>query len=173
MNPGGIRADLIFASSQYGEAPGDVTYEEAFTVQPFNNFLVSLDLTGQQIDDAAEPAVSRRPTRRRRRRCRSRDGLHLHCDARDRGGKVDRVDQAERGRPRPRHLPVVTNNFLADGGDSFPAFGTGRQVLRRARHRRLRELPGGQLAVHAGRARPQSRSSSGLVYDTDAGGVSP
>ena len=50
MNPGGIRADLTYASSpKWGEAPGDVTYEESFTVQPFNNYLVSLTLTGQQI----------------------------------------------------------------------------------------------------------------------------
>ena len=26
-----------------------MTYEEAFTVQPFNNYLVSMDLTGAQI----------------------------------------------------------------------------------------------------------------------------
>ena len=49
MNPGGIRADLIYASSARGEAPGDITYEEAFSVQPFNNYLVSMDLTGEQI----------------------------------------------------------------------------------------------------------------------------
>jgi 5'-nucleotidase len=40
MNPGGVRADLN---------AGDVTYEEAFTVQPFANNLVTLDLTGAQL----------------------------------------------------------------------------------------------------------------------------
>jgi 5'-nucleotidase len=40
MNPGGVRTDL--------EA-GEVTYEEAFTVQPFANNLVTLDLTGAQL----------------------------------------------------------------------------------------------------------------------------
>ena len=40
MNPGGVRADLD---------AGDVTYEEAFTVQPFANNLVTLDLTGAQL----------------------------------------------------------------------------------------------------------------------------
>ena len=43
MNPGGIRADLV------ENAAGDVTYGAAFTVQPFNNFVVSMDLTGAQI----------------------------------------------------------------------------------------------------------------------------
>ncbi|WP_347058152.1 bifunctional metallophosphatase/5'-nucleotidase [Blastococcus sp. HT6-30] len=40
MNPGGVRADLD---------AGEVTYEEAFTVQPFANNLVTLDLTDEQL----------------------------------------------------------------------------------------------------------------------------
>jgi 5'-nucleotidase len=40
MNPGGVRADLL---------AGEVTYEEAFTVQPFANNLVTMDLTGDQL----------------------------------------------------------------------------------------------------------------------------
>lgn len=42
MNPGGIRADL---------SAGPVTYGELFTIQPFGNSLVRMDLTGQQIYD--------------------------------------------------------------------------------------------------------------------------
>ena len=45
MNPGGIRADLTYAGRR-AEGDGVVTYEEAFTVQPFNNYLVSMDLNG-------------------------------------------------------------------------------------------------------------------------------
>ena len=41
MNPGGIRADL---------AAGEVTWGELFTIQPFSNDLVNMDLTGAQID---------------------------------------------------------------------------------------------------------------------------
>lgn len=47
MNPGGIRADLPFAAP--GKVDGNVTYGEAFTVQPFGNSLVTLTLTGAQI----------------------------------------------------------------------------------------------------------------------------
>ena len=39
MNPGGIRADLTCSISVAGEAPGQVTYGEVFTVQPFNNVM--------------------------------------------------------------------------------------------------------------------------------------
>ncbi len=40
MNPGGVRADL---------AAGEITYGEAFTVQPFGNSLVTMTLTGAQL----------------------------------------------------------------------------------------------------------------------------
>ena len=40
MNPGGVRSEL---------AAGDVTFGEAFTVQPFGNSLVTLTLTGAQL----------------------------------------------------------------------------------------------------------------------------
>ncbi|GAA3331979.1 hypothetical protein GCM10020331_090670 [Ectobacillus funiculus] len=40
MNPGGIRADV---------GAGDVTWGHLFTVQPFNNKLVKMNLTGEQI----------------------------------------------------------------------------------------------------------------------------
>jgi 5'-nucleotidase len=53
MNPGGIRADLTFAASG-AEGDGNVTYEEAFTVQPFGNSLVTMTLTGAQIETMLE-----------------------------------------------------------------------------------------------------------------------
>jgi hypothetical protein len=46
MNPGGIRAQLGYGNSPGGEAPGQVTYGECFTVQPFNNLVVTLTYTG-------------------------------------------------------------------------------------------------------------------------------
>jgi 5'-nucleotidase len=54
MNPGGIRADLSYANSAGGEAAGQVTYGEAFTVQPFNNLVVTETLTGAQLKAVLE-----------------------------------------------------------------------------------------------------------------------
>ena len=45
MNSGGIRADI---------SPGPITYGEAFSVQPFANVLVTMDMTGAQIDTLLE-----------------------------------------------------------------------------------------------------------------------
>ena len=49
MNPGGIRASLVHGFSYGGEAPGQVTYGEAFTVQPFNNLVTTQTFTGTQL----------------------------------------------------------------------------------------------------------------------------
>ena len=51
MNSGGVRAGLFFNQISGGEQPGEVTYGEAFTVQPFGNTLVVKTCTGQQIYD--------------------------------------------------------------------------------------------------------------------------
>ena len=54
MNPGGVRAPILYDASAGGEAPGQVTYGELFTVQPFGNSLVTLTLTGAQIKEMLE-----------------------------------------------------------------------------------------------------------------------
>ena len=54
MNAGGVRADLLFASSTQGEGDGVVTYREAFNVQPFSNILQTFDMTGAEIDAVLE-----------------------------------------------------------------------------------------------------------------------
>lgn len=54
MNPYGIRTDLLVSQCSGGEAPGEVTHAEAFAVQPFGNILVTLTLTGAQLDALLE-----------------------------------------------------------------------------------------------------------------------
>ncbi len=127
MNPGGVRADLPFASSARGEAPGDITYEEAFTVQPFNNYLVSLDLTGQQIYDVLTQQVTG-PNATDQKILSVSQGFSYQLGD---DGPVDGTVKLD-GTPidKTAKYRVVTNNFLSDGGDSFPAFkdGTAKYV---------------------------------------------
>ena len=54
MNAGGVRASLLFNQISGGEQPGEVTYAEAFAVQPFGNTLVVKTCTGQQLYDVLE-----------------------------------------------------------------------------------------------------------------------
>jgi 5'-nucleotidase len=125
MNPGGIRTDLPYGTSKYGEAPGDVTYEEAFSVQPFNNFLVSMTLTGQDIYDVLTQQVTG-GNAKVPNILQISNGFTYRLSA---SGPVDGSVMLN-GTPidKAASYRIVTNNFVADGGDNFPAFrnGTGK-----------------------------------------------
>ena len=54
MNPGGIRTDLVASQVSGGEQVGEVTYGELFSVQPFANNLIVMDMTGAQIERVLE-----------------------------------------------------------------------------------------------------------------------
>jgi len=125
MNPGGIRTDLIASNSPYGEAVGDVTYEEAFSVQPFNNYLVSLTLTGQQIYDLLGEQVNGTNDGSHKILQVSEGFSYTYTDA----GPVDGSVELD-GEPidKAASYRVVTNNFLADGGDGFPTFRDAQNV---------------------------------------------
>ncbi|BDI22163.1 hypothetical protein L3i23_09390 [Herbiconiux sp. L3-i23] len=133
MNPGGLRADLKFASSgSTGDADGLVTYREAATVQPFANTLVTLDMTGAQITQVLEEQWQRSATPGGA--VPSRPFLKLgvsagltytydpdaaldqHITAVYLNGELLADDQV---------VKVVTNSFLASGGDNFFTFAQG------------------------------------------------
>ena len=119
MNPGGVRADL---------GAGDITYEEAFTVQPFANTLVTLDLTGAQLDCLLEqqyvvdrvlqPSATVRytvspdaPAGTAADPCSGQRVGDLAIE----GTAVDPVAVYR----------VTVNGFLADGGDGFTVLREG------------------------------------------------
>ena len=130
MNPGGIRADLTFAQVSGGEAPGKVTYGEAFTVQPFGNSLVTLDLTGAQIDTLLEQQFNN-PSPGQNRILQVSNGFSYAWSASaPAGSRVDPASIMLNGVPlNPAAVYRVTvNSFLADGGDNFTVLiqGTNR-----------------------------------------------
>jgi 5'-nucleotidase len=127
MNPGGIRADLTFGASAAGEAPNEVTYEEAFTVQPFNNLVVTQKLTGAQIKSTLEQSWIG---------CFGRTqatvilqvsaGISYSYDAtRACGDRITSITVQGSPIDPAATYSVAMNNFLADGGDSFPGFRAG------------------------------------------------
>ncbi len=131
MNPGGIRADLTFAGSAAGEGDGNVTYGEMFTVQPFGNSLVTMTLTGTQIERLLEEQFA--PcTLGTNRILQVSVGLAYQWSAG--GGTCDKVDPAlitiDGVMVNPLSTYRVTvNSFLADGGDSFPILVSGTNRL--------------------------------------------
>jgi 5'-nucleotidase len=49
INAGGIRSALRFTATDGSHAPGDVTYGEAYSVEPFGDLLYTETLTGAQV----------------------------------------------------------------------------------------------------------------------------
>ncbi|WP_410789403.1 bifunctional metallophosphatase/5'-nucleotidase [Kribbella sp. C-35] len=121
MNPGGIRADL--ASNA-----GEVTFGKAFTVQPFNNFLVSMDMTGTQIKGLLEQQFSgvNGPDAPKFKVLQVAGITYTWNPAAAAGSKVVAGSIKIGGQPLVDGTTyrIVTNNFLSDGGDGFPAFTT-------------------------------------------------
>ena len=126
MNPGGIRSSLTYDATKYaslGEQPGDVTYEEAFTVQPFNNYLVSMTMTGAQIQALLDQQVSGANSPTSSKILQVSAGFTYTYDAS--GAINDTVELDGQPIQDAQSYRIVTNNFLSDGGDGFPAFKEG------------------------------------------------
>ena len=144
-NRGGVRnPGLTFPSSAAGEGDGNVTYGEAFTVQPFGNSLVTMTLTAQDLKDVLEEqfAGCRGQGANATRLMLPSAGLRytwdgaMACDARVRSVTLTRrgatetlVDGSGRVVDPQRRLRVTVNNFMASGGDGFTTFTKGTQLL--------------------------------------------
>jgi 5'-nucleotidase len=129
MNPGGVRAGLTFTNSPGGEPPGDVTFGECFTVQPFNNLVVTQAFTGAQLKDVLEQQFIGFGGQTVQRILQPSAGFTYSYDATRAAG--DRVSNlALNGAPidPAASYQVTTNDFLANGGDGFTNLtkGTGR-----------------------------------------------
>jgi 5'-nucleotidase len=124
MNPGGIRTDI---------AAGPVTFAEAFTVQPFGNSLVTMTLTGAQIERVLEQQVWPSDTPDASGTVlQVSAGLHYAWDpARPAGDRIDPASITLGGLPLvpTQSYRVTVNNFLADGGDGFTVLREGTDRL--------------------------------------------
>ncbi|GAB1515965.1 ExeM/NucH family extracellular endonuclease [Actinophytocola sp. KF-1] len=120
MNPGGLRADLLYAPD------GVVTYSEAFSVQPFANDVVTKTYTGAQIKQVLEeqwqPAGASRPK------------LHLGVSAGFRymylpdnpaGQRITGMWLNDEPIDPAGTYRVTVNSFLAAGGDNFKTLAAG------------------------------------------------
>jgi 5'-nucleotidase / UDP-sugar diphosphatase len=114
FNGGGIRADL---------PAGPVTNGQVYTVLPFDNTLVTMDLSGGQIRQILEQSIACE-------KILQVSGLKVAYDLKQpEGSKVAAVFVA--GKPlRPQGVyRVATNDFLAAGGDMFKTFQEGENIV--------------------------------------------
>ena len=126
-NPGGIRASLIYDQISGRELAGEVTYSEAFSVQPFGNSMVTMTLNGTQIDALLEQQFDN-PSPGSKRILQVSKGFSYTWNQNAPTGEKIEIsgiklnDTAiDPGRP----YRVTVNSFLADGGDNFTVLKTG------------------------------------------------
>ncbi|MFF4371162.1 bifunctional metallophosphatase/5'-nucleotidase [Streptomyces sp. NPDC001594] len=121
MNPGGIRADLAYKAAA-DEGDGVVTYGESYTVQPFNNLLNVVDLTGAQLVTALQQQVSGPVNGPNPKILQVSKGFTYTLDLTKSGADrivVDSVKLNGVAIDPAKTYRVVMNEFLAGGGDGF------------------------------------------------------
>ncbi|UCV29996.1 bifunctional metallophosphatase/5'-nucleotidase [Ferribacterium limneticum] len=124
MNPGGIRADLPYHDG------GQVTYGDAFTVQPFGNSLVTMTVSGAQIKTLLETQFAACNGQASQRILQVSKGFNysytLANACNDRIGSITingvAVDPSA-------YYAITVNSFLADGGDGFAVLKEGTNRL--------------------------------------------
>ena len=144
MNRGGVRnPGFIFSQVSGGEAPGDVTYGEAFTVQPFGNTLVTLTLTATQLKNFLEQqfvgcAIPGEPAQTADRIMQVSNGFKFSWSAsappcgKIRSVSLNGSDVVVAGAlvvPSATPYRITVNNFMATGGDGFTVLTHGTDQL--------------------------------------------
>ncbi|MYT19585.1 bifunctional metallophosphatase/5'-nucleotidase [Streptomyces sp. SID7760] len=121
MNPGGIRADLAYKAAG-NEGDGVVTYGESYTVQPFNNLMNVVDLTGAQLITALQQQVSGPVNGANPKILQISKGFTYTLDMTRTGADrvvVDSVRLNGEAIDPAKTYRVAMNEFLAGGGDGF------------------------------------------------------
>lgn len=113
-NPGGIRANIN---------DGTITWGNLFTVQPFNNSLITMQLTGDQLRQALNQQWATN-------RMLQISGFKYTWDSTKGADKIVSMT-LEDGTPivPAQTYTVTVNSFLASGGDGFTTFAAGQNQV--------------------------------------------
>lgn len=133
QNSGGIRTHL---------PAGPVTLRHLYQVMPFDNYLVTLKLTGRQVRQVLEHGVSGDQG------IMQVSGLRFTYSPRaPRGERVRKVAIGGRPLQGDRLYSVATNDFLVDGGDGYQVLSQGRSP--KNSERLIREVLGSCARRHS------------------------
>jgi 5'-nucleotidase len=105
INSGGVRAAL---------EKGDITFGNAISVQPFNNKLVVMDLTGAQLKQSLEDIVE---AERSRTLWVSAGTRYVIDPSKPKGSRISDLTIAGQPVDPAATYRVCVNDFLANGGD--------------------------------------------------------
>jgi len=130
VNPGGLRAELLYASSSVGEGDGVVTYAEANAVLPFVNNLWTITLTGEQLTLLLEQQWQRDaaggvPSRPYLQLGLSDNVSYTFDPALPEGSRITSVTIDGAPLDPAAGYRIGTFSFLTAGGDNFRAFTQG------------------------------------------------
>lgn len=153
QNSYGIRADI---------PQGPITLRTLFTIMPFDNTVVSMTLSGEQVMEILEQSAALK------RGFLQMSGIRMDADFSRRPG--ERVVEAVIGDSESaaavdpgRTYRIATNSFLADGGDLFDTFARGADRRDDGRNMRdvvrdyLKTITGPAGGVFRGRAEGRLR----------------
>ncbi|WP_432929470.1 bifunctional metallophosphatase/5'-nucleotidase [Microbispora sp. CA-135349] len=131
MNPGGVRTDLTYPQSG-SEGDGVVTYGEAFQVQPFNNLMQVVTLTGAQLKALLEQQIWKvDPVTGgiTQRILQPSSSLTYTFDTtKPEGSRVSDIKIKGAAVTDTQQIRVAANNFLVGGGDGFTVFTQGTDL---------------------------------------------
>jgi 2',3'-cyclic-nucleotide 2'-phosphodiesterase (5'-nucleotidase family) len=117
QNIGGIRADL---------PEGLITPRRIYAMSPFQNTVVTMELTGAQVRSLLEHSVAGAPG------LLQVSGLRVVYDrSKPAGSRAVEITVSGQPLDDRRTYRAATNNFLAEGGDGFRAFLEGSRVIDR------------------------------------------
>jgi 5'-nucleotidase len=125
MNPGGIRADIAYTSY-----PHEITWGDFFTVQPFDNKMVTMTLTGANLYALLEQQFA--PPQSSQKLLQESGLKYTYDLTRPVGSRITSLT-LEDGTPiLPDNTTytVACNEFIATGGDGFSVFLQGTNVVR-------------------------------------------
>jgi 5'-nucleotidase len=125
MNPGGIRADIAYSSY-----PHDITWGDFFTVQPFDNKMVTMNLTGSQIYALLEQQF---PPTQTSMRLLQTSGIKYSFNTKlPVGSRITSLTLTDGTPILPDNTTytVACNEYIATGGDNFSVFLQGTNVTR-------------------------------------------
>jgi 5'-nucleotidase len=138
MNPGGVRNPGLVAAT----FPHDVTYAEAFTMQPFGNSLVTMTLTAQQIKNTLEQQFTGCNGQTADRVLQVSNGFKfswsvsappcakiVDVSLTSSGGSTESIVSGGLVQNPTKTYRVTVNNFLSTGGDNFTTLKAGSNLL--------------------------------------------
>jgi len=115
QNNGGIRADLL---------KGPVTVGNIYEVCPFDNAIVTMDLTGEEIMEILEQSIYEDNIKMQI------SGLKVVIDPKNKeGSKIVEVKVGNNPLEKEKVYRVTTNDFLSLGGDGYKTFMQGKNLV--------------------------------------------